>query len=394
MGIFDFFRKKPKIEEKEKEEVVIEKIAISEVDKWLQNKIDQNGAKEKEVMDLIKSKINDLVKELEDKIVILEDFDISKRKEEERVKNIVYASRDKYIESVGSLIEKLSRLNEYRLEEFVKKIDKYFNDFNKESYKNFERARYLIGKEIVSINDSLKNFSKEILEAYNENKHIDESYKAYMLIKEKLEYLSLIDKELDELIGKKLELDNKLISKENEHTDLSKKLEEVKVSEAYLGNLKYFENLELLKEETKKDIFELKQLIDFKELASFFHINPEQLKTVNNLRENFYNHFIEDNGKAITDFLDEAKLNNEKIAEAINNVNSKLDDIKNKEKEIKKDETLELMEKIKQAESNVLTIKFEKSKEDKREDKLKEKKEETINFLKKELSKFNVEILV
>ena len=390
MGIFDFFRKKPKIEEKEKEEVVIEKIAISEVDKLLQNKIDQNGAKEKEVMDLIKSKINDLVKELGDKIVILGDFDLSKRKEEERVKNIVYASRDKYIESVGSLIEKLSRLNEYRLEEFVKKIDKYFNDFNKESYKNFERARYLIGKEIVSINDSLKNFSKEILEAYNENKHIDESYKAYMLIKEKLEYLSLIDKELDELIGKKLELDNKLISKENEHTDLSKKLEEVKVSEAYLGNLKYLENLELLKEETKKDIFELKQLIDFKELASFFHINPEQLKTVNNLRENFYNHFIEDNGKAITDFLDEAKLNNEKIAEAINNVNSKLDDIKNKEKEIKKDETLELMEKIKQAESDVLTIKFEKSKEDKREDKLKEKKEETINFLKKELSKFNV----
>jgi len=92
--------------------------------------------------------------------------------------------------------------------------------------------------------------------------------------------------------------------------------------------------------------------------------------------------------------LDEAKLKNEKIAEAINNVNSKLDDIKNKEKEIKKDETLELMEKIKQAESNVLTIKFEKSKEDKREDKLKEKKEETINFLKKEFEKLGVEILV
>ena len=213
-----------------------------------------------------------------------------------------------------------------------------------------------------------------------------------MLIKEKLEYLSLIDKELNELIGKKLELDNKLISKENEHTDLSKKLEEVKVSEAYLGNLKYLENLELLKEETKKDIFELKQLIDFKELASFFHINPEQLKTVNNLRENFYNHFIEDNGKAITDFLDEAKLKNEKIAEAINNVNSKLDDIKNKEKEIKKDETLELMEKIKQAESYVLAVKFDKSKEDKREEKLKEKKEEVMDFIEKEFEKLGFEL--
>jgi hypothetical protein len=393
MGIFDFFRKKVEKKEKEKEEVVIEKIPFSEIEEWIEKKIRENEIKEKEVINIINAKIQNLILELNDKIVILSDFDLSKRKEEERVKNIVYSSRDKYIESVENLLEKLGKIDETRLGGFVKKIDKYLLDFNKESFKNLERARYLIGKEIVSINDSLKDFSKSLLEIYNENKYLGDEIKTFLLIQDKLGYLKLIDRDLDEVIGKKLDLDNKLIKKEEEHSDLNKKLEKIKVSEGYLANLKILENIESLKEEYKKDIFELKQLVNFKELSSFFHINLDQLKIVNQHKENFYSQFIEDNGKTLTELLDEAKLNNDKIQYKISEINSKLLEIKNKEAEVKEDETIDLMDKLKQTESDVLSIKFEKSKEDKREDKLKANKEEVMDFLKEELAKLNVEIV-
>ncbi len=113
MGILDLFKKLFK--ENKVEEIVVEKLAFSEIENWIENKIRENELKEKEILFVVGEKIEDLIKELGEKIVVLEDFDVGARKEKDQIKNIVNDSREKYIESVEDLIERLNNLEEPKL---------------------------------------------------------------------------------------------------------------------------------------------------------------------------------------------------------------------------------------------------------------------------------------
>ena len=81
-------------------------------------------------------------------------------------------SREKYIESVEDFIERLNNLEEPKLGKFIEKINKIYFDFNKRSFKNYERATILIGKEMASIKEGVRVFSKSLLKTYEENKDI------------------------------------------------------------------------------------------------------------------------------------------------------------------------------------------------------------------------------
>ena len=391
MGIFSFFKKL--VKKNKVEEIVIEKFAFSEIENWIENKIKENELKEKEILFVVGGKIEDFIKELREKIVILEDFDVEAKKEKEQIKNIVINSREKYIESVEDLIEKLNNLEEPKLKKFIEKINKIFFDFHKKSFKNYERATILIGKEMASIEEILKVFSKNLLKTFDENKLIIDSFKNLLIIKEKLNTITPIDKILERINEKKSNLNKKISEKEKENRILKEKVEEIKTSPAYLENLAKQKKIKFLREESKKNILELKQVLDFKVLANFFHINQEQMRMVKNHKEDFYTHFIKDNGKSIISLLDEAKLNNDKIVEKIKKIHSKLEETKNCEQEIKKDETQEACFRIKEVCLEIDNLKIEKVKEEKRDEKLKTSKEELINILKQELGKLNVEVV-
>ncbi|MEN7982431.1 MAG: hypothetical protein ABFQ65_03205, partial [Nanoarchaeota archaeon] len=137
--------------------------------------------------------------ELKEKIIILEELDVGAKKGQERIKNIVINSREIYIESVGDLIGRLNNLEESKLEKFAEKINKIFFDFNKSSFKNYERTTILIGKEMASIKESLKIFSKDLLRIFEENKHIIDSFDNFLKIKEKLDVINSINKTLKEI---------------------------------------------------------------------------------------------------------------------------------------------------------------------------------------------------
>ena len=72
-------------------------------------------------------------------------------------------------------------------------------------------------------------------------------------------------------------------------------IERIKHGESYRNMLRKREQIRALKEESKEIIFALKQLLDFKALANFFHINAKQMEIVKSHREDFYAHFIKDN---------------------------------------------------------------------------------------------------
>jgi|SRR3989344_340929 len=387
MGIFDFFRKIAKTDNVK--EIVIEKLAFSEIKDWIERKIKENELKEKEILFMIRKKIEDIIKELREKIVILENFDVEARKEKDKIKNIVADNKEKYIESVENLIERLNKLEEPKLEKFIERIDKIFFDFNKRSFKNYERATILIGKEMASINEILKVFSKDLLKIFDGSKPITDSFKDLLIIKERLDTITQINKTLE----KESNLNKKISWKEEENRILKQNLEEIKTSPAYLENLTKQKKIKSLREESKKDILELNQLLDFKALANFFHINPRQMRIVKDHRENFQINFKKDNGKAIIELLEEARLSNETILEKVKQIRAKIEETTYHEKNLKKDETQEVYLKIKEVSLEIDNLKIEEAKEEKRDEKLKTSKEELISILKQELAKLNVEVV-
>ncbi len=388
MGFLDFFRKK--VEEKN---TVPEKLAFSDIENWIEIKTRENNLKEEEALSIIEEKIDNLIKELKDKIIILENFNVSAIKEKDNIKDIVIESRIKYVEFVEELIEKLDALEENKLEEFMNKINKIFFDFNKKSFKTYERATVLIGKEISSIKEDLKFFSKDLLKIFDKNKSILDFFRNLQMIKKKLNEINSINKNLENIRKKKFDLDKKIKGKEKEKKILKQNLDEIKKSIIYLENLSKQEKINVLREELKKDILNLRQLIDFKALISFFHINAEQMKIVKDYKENFIINFNKDDGETIIKLLDEAKLNNNIILEKIEQIKSKISEIKNLEKNFKEDKTQEIFFKTKNVNYEIDNLEKENFKEEKRKDKLEISRKELISLLKKEIGEMNVDLI-
>ena len=389
MKMFDFFKKI--IKKDNGQEAVMEKLAFSEIEKWVVNKEKENESKENEFIFIIKEKINVLIKELAEKLEVLHNFDVEAKKEKEQIKNIVIDSRENYIESVGDLIEKLNKLEEPKLEKFIERINKIFFDFNKSSFKNYERATILIGKEMANIKENLKVFSKDLLKTFDEGNIVMDSFENLLIIKKKLDAINLIDKILERISEKKSNLKKEISEKEERNKISKQSLEEIKTSSDYLENLSKQKKIESLRDELKKNILELKQLLDFKALANFFHIFEEQMKIVKEHREDFQTNFEKDNGQTIMGLLKEAKLNNNIILEKVKQIRGKIEETANYEKNLK-DETQEIKFKIKEVVLEIDDLKIEKIKEEKREEKLKTSKEELISILKQEFGKFGVEI--
>jgi len=180
--------------------------------------------------------------------------------------------------------------------------------------------------------------------------------------------------------------------KEKENTILKQSLDKIKKSSVYLDNLSKQKKIEFLKEDSKKNVLELKQFLDFRALTNFFHINPEQMNIVKEHREDFQTNFEKDNGQTIIELLEEAKLSNNVILEKVKQIRSKIEEIWNHEKNLKEDEAQEIQNKIKLVALKIDELKIEKIKEEKREEKFKISKEELIDVLKQEFGKMNIEL--
>ena len=390
MGIFDLFKKLAG--KKEIEEIVIEKIGFSELEDWVEKKKKENELKEEEILAIISEKIEISTKELREKIGILESVDVKSKREKDHIKEVVDSSRRSYIKSVEDFLEDLNYL-EIDSFDVMKKINKIFFDFNKGSYKNYERATILIGKEMGSIRESLRVFSRELIKTFDDGKGIIDSFKKIALISSQLDMIFTLEETLKKISETTLFLGEKIKIKEEENKKLLEEIEEIKRGQDYLENIRNRKKIESLKEELKNDIFKLRQVIDFKALANFFHINEEQMKILKKHREDFQTNFQKDNGKIIIDFLDESKLNNEIILEKVNLIRTKVEEISNHENEVKEDETLELGPRVKTVVMEIDNLKIDKVKEEKRDEKIKTNREELIDSLKQELGKMNVEVI-
>ena len=391
MGIFDLLKKL--VKEKKFEEIVIEKLAFSDVEDWIKNKTNKNELKEKEIIDSVKKKIILFNGQLKEKKSVLENFNVESKKEEDRLKSVVNESRKKYIESLEIFMENLNNIEKEKLEEFISYVNIVFLDFNKKSHMNYEKTTILIGKEMASIRDSLKTFSKELVEIFDENKNIVGLSKSLAFIKLKLNQINQIDKVLREIKEEIAFQGKKTIDKKEEEENNKKRIEEIKKSPSYLDYLNRQEKIKFLEEEIKKDIQNLRQLIDLKALANFYHIFGNEMNTIKEYKENFEESFRKDNGLKILNLLENSKLNNDKILEKAEHIKARKEELKENKQKINGRETQNLNSEKTRISKEIEELNIEKEKEERRHEKLRISKEEAIDVLKQEVSKLNVEFV-
>lgn len=393
MGFTDFFKRiraKYKIEDPVKES---KKIDFNKLESWTVKEKKEIENREREILALIKDKSSEFAKNLDEKIFVLKKIDLSNKKAEEKIKSIVNESRDKYVDSVENFKEDLIKLERERLEEFFIKVNSIFLSFEKKSFKNYQKANFLIGEEIVSTKKAVVDFSKYLTGVFNQNKDIINTLRMISFVKLKLKQVN----EIDETLGRTNEgikfLDKKIENLGKEKNKILESINEIRKSESYLDNLKQKEKLELSEKEIETEIQRLKSVVDFKALANFFHIFEDKMYIVKAHKENFEEEFRKDDGSRILNLLNGSKLNNDLINLKIGNINDKKKEIAKNKEEIKEDKTLGLLKKIDTLKTETEQLETEKLKDLKRCEKTRTNKEEAISSVRVELSKRDIEVL-
>jgi DNA repair exonuclease SbcCD ATPase subunit len=336
MGFFNFFKKK--------EEVKPEIVLFEDMPKYLKEKnaeyLNTTQKPKNEVMELVIELIGNLEKEIED----LKEINLEEKKIQGRAKQIVENNLKNYVEYLNQLIKNLNQLNKDKFEDLSIDINNLFADFDKKSNLSFQKANYVVGKELEDIRQDLVKFFKHFNKITEENRpliresQVMESLKKYTVELEiEMNAKKEIDDELKEKTTKKEEL-------ENEIENITKNIEETKKSKAYIKNIENKKQLEKDEKELEKKLSKLKVSVNIKHLAEVFHSRKREMKTVKAYKSNFERAFIEDENKKLEKLVKDANENHIRIINSIKTARKLLSD-KNKI-EIKEDLTIELEEEI------------------------------------------------
>jgi len=228
MGLFGFLKKKPK-----KEEKIQTKLKFEETGSFILDKEKSIKDKEKEAFEIVQEKIKESTHQIKEKIQILEKVDVNAKKANDRAKNIVKDSLKAYVELVEGFMYKLKDLEYSDFEQVTNKIGKLFLDFNKSSLLSYEKATYLVGKEMVAVRDNIKLFSKELLKIFDENKTLLDSFKIIKKIKVKQSQLTIQDKAIKENKELVKALDEKIKQVKEKHKKALEDLEKFKQTKDY-----------------------------------------------------------------------------------------------------------------------------------------------------------------
>ena len=389
MGFWDFFRKR----NKGKEEIENEKISVRELEPWLFNKKTEIKKQEKIFLKLIQERISQLTQEFEEEISVLKKIDVDKKKAEEKIKLIVKENLNNYIYCLEKLITRLKDTSEEKdntIGNVIEKINSIFSDLEKRSRMSYEKATFLIGKEMEKTKESIRLFFKDLEKFLKENQDLTDKSKTISLIEGEIGKFFRVKKIRLEIEKTIFDYDGKINNLKKEIEIKEEKIEEIKKSEKFIEQEKKKKELKKKKEEIEEKIYNLREIINFKSLTNFFHIFEKEMSMIKAYKENFKQAFQKTNGEEIISLLQEAKLQDTEITK-------KIEEIIEKEKEIKNTmisktgiEDLEIEIEKTRAQLDVLNSK--KTAERKKYEKQKRNLNEIISAVKEELIKINVEV--
>jgi len=362
-----------------------EKIEINQLESWLRKNKSELEKKEKQVSESIKSRADSLISELEQQILVLEKVDVSHKKAEEKIKLVVKENLNLYTRYLNKLIERLKEINE---EKPLDHLDIIFADFSKKSEITYQKATFLIGKELGKSREIISQFSRDIKEIVNQNK---ESYDKLKIINEtekKQKEIKNIEYSENQISSQKEQISLKINDKKSAIGIINSEIETIKKSKEYVEKKEVGKEREKEKENLTKEASKVREIIDFKNLASIFHVNEKKMRIVKEYNDHFLSSLEHDNGQGLLSLLIEANYSKD--------VWDKLSGLINKQKEIQdfseNDETLDLESEINKIKLEMTLLEEENAKLENARDKLKENKQSAINEIKLELIKINIDL--
>lgn len=362
-------------------------VDFNEIISVFENKRKEIKDKEKEILISVKDKISITIKELNEKVKILESSNIESIKAEDRVKLIVKGNLNNYINYTKNLTESLYNSKEESLEELIIKLNDIFLNFNKRSHVGYQKATFLIGDEMVTIKEITMNFYRYLERIFNKNKDVINSSKIISFIKLNLNNLDKIKENAKILDEKNKYFDKQIKNIKETNKNILEEIEKIKKSSRYIENLKKQEEIKSSEKELRNEINNLKQLVDLKALANIFHGNKKKWDIIKDYKDNFQTTLEKDNGVSILNLLEEANLNNETIPAKIKQINNKKKEIIKNKETIERDKTKELFSEMKKTKLEIENLNNEKSKELKKYDKLKMNREKVIDSIEQEWAK-------
>jgi len=380
---------------KEESPPEIEEIEFNELENWIKNKESTDEKESENISNFLKEKISILINSLSEDKEVLKNIDLSEKKIEERAKFIVKQNLDYYITHLEKLITDLSDIEINDPNDFVKKIDEVFINFNKKSEMNFQKATILIGKELGQIKDCMNIFFKDIKKHLDENKNFLKTKETILLIKNNLNKINELEQTNNKL-NKELENHTKKINNlEDQIKENLESINKIKESKNYKEELAQKQKEINQNQDLEKEFSNLKESIDFKSLTSIFHANEKEMNLIKEYQNNFKETFEKNNQDVLIDLLESAKVNNSQIQEKIVKIKEELNkskEITNK-KEPKQTKTISLKEsEVKKLKQEIHDLEYELSRRKRKTEKITDDKSEIINNIKLKMSRIDIQV--
>jgi len=390
MSFSDFLKKIFGEEKTEEPEISSEKIAFNELSSWIAKQEEDFKDKEQNLLVFIKNGILENIKDIQEKLLALENFDFQKRKDKERIEAIVKENWKNYIYYVKKFIQGFQELQENELEKLLAKANLTFIEFDRKSRVTYEKATFLIGKEMANVRNRIIAFSGYFKEVFNQNKALIDKSQTFLGIKLKLSQLDKLEENIKKINEKIKNLGNKIIGCEEKNKKTLEEVVKLRDNESYTANLKKKDRLEFEKQQIEREIYELKGLVDFRALGNIFHSNKRKVEILRGYKENFQESFQRDNGLGLLSLLVESKLNTEIVSKKIKQINDKQEEIDKISDTISEDSTSSLLAEIERVNLEIKNFEHEKEQELKLLERLKTRRQGFIHSIKEELAGLNV----
>jgi len=365
-----------------------EYVKTPELPNWIKQKKKSHLQNETKILEPIKQRITEFQSELKTKIEIFENIDLADRKVEPRVRSIVKGNVDTYTNHLQKMIDKLGTIN--KREGIIKEINEIFNTFNAKTHISSQKISFLLPKEITAVRNAMAIFLKDLEAIFKSNKEDFEEFIVIQSVEKMIDEHTTL-KEHKENLLEVINKDSKILEKSKQDLiNQKKKIKALEESDKFKAEIEKKNNLESRKKKLEKDIYNLKTLIDFKGLSFFYHSFDKEMKLIKEYKENFKQNFQSMNTENLTNLLEGANLNNDKITKLI-------EKIKQDEKEIKDTKIDDFgIDKIKHQIDNLnKEIALTESRDEAKTRKLEEyntELKESLDKIKSELEKLHVSL--
>jgi len=191
--------------------------------------------------------------------------------------------------------------------------------------------------------------------------------------------VSNLSRFISDLEKKKYFLDEKIKSIKEQNKKINEEIEEIKKSKEYSEWLKEKGQIEPLRREVEREIFSLKNMIDFRHLGNTFHVDEKKMHIVKLHKENFPEHFEKDQYSRILALINETShKNKQEISEKIDQIRKEKEKITEMENSIKRDPLKEKFSGIEKNSMEIKSLENEKEKIQKSYEKTEEKRKKFL----------------